>query len=333
MFGFSLYLDQDKEYILKKIYDFKDCDILFTSLHYPSDDSIMAKFYRLLEETHKLNMEICVDVNNRIVDKFPNLLDNDIVFRLDYGFSYDRIARLSKYNRVAINASTVTYEDLEYLKNFGCDFSKISAWYNYYPLPYTGMSGNDVIRKNKIISQFGLKIFAFFQGDKDLRGPLYKTLPSLEEDRKEDPFYSYLKLKRFYGIDNLLVSEGLTHNSKKFIENYENKKIINLEVILDKDFKKLKEIKVRKDINEYLIRNERDYKFIGKIDNSYIKKGDILILNKNSNRYSGEIEIARKNLGFDNTRNIIGKVKNLNILNLIEGGDRIVFNRISKWFI
>ena len=71
---------------------------------------------------------------------------------------------------------------------------------------------------------------------------------------------------------------------------------------------------------------------IEKIDNREIKKGDLVILNKNAKRYSGELEIIRKDIGKDKMRNIIGYIdkSQLGILDLIKGSDKLVINRVKK---
>ena len=264
--------------------------------------------------------------------KYPKLLDLNLIIRLDFGFNNDLIAKLSKNNELAINASTIDYDNLMDLKEKKANFSNISAWHNYYPLSYSGLGSEDFISKNKMLNSFGLDIFAFFQGDKNLRGPMYESLPTLEEDRLKNPYYSYLKLKSEYKIENLILSEGISQKNKKYIEDYEKNKLINLDVFLEDDYKDLKNFEVREDISDFLIRNKRSYKLIEKIDNREIKKGDLVILNKNAKRYSGELEIIRKDIGKDKMRNIIGYIdkSQLGILDLIKGSDKLVINRIKK---
>ena len=101
---------------------------------------------------------------------------------------------------------------------------------------------------------------------------------------------------------------------------------------MEDDYKDLKNFEVREDISDYLIRNKRSYKLIEKIDNREIKKGDLVILNKNAKRYSGELEIIRKDIGKDKMRNIIGYIdkSQLGILDLIKGSDKLVINRVKK---
>ncbi|MDY3006042.1 MupG family TIM beta-alpha barrel fold protein [Anaerococcus porci] len=328
MLGFSLYLNQDENYIEEKINEFKNFDILFTSMHYPVDDRNMKKLIFLKALADSLNIDICLDINGEILKHYPELLRMGLILRLDFGFDKEKIVNLSKNNRIAIIASSVSRETLEAIKELGGNFSNISAWHNYYPLEFSGLGEDDFIEKNKVLEKFGLDLFAFFQGDKDFRGPLYKSLPSLEEDRFKDPYYSYLKLKRFYKINNLVLSEGLSMKNKGYIEAFEKKGIINLDLYLKKGYE-INEFKVRSDISKYIIRNERTYKFINEVSNNYIRKGDFLILNKNSGRYSGELEIARLDLGLSNSRNVIGRVckEHLAILDLIKGDDRIAINR------
>lgn len=328
MLGFSLYLNQDKNYIKKQMEVFKDFDILFTSMHYPVDEANMEKLIFLKDLADSFAMKICLDINGDVLKEYPKLLDMGLTLRLDFGFDNKLMADLSKKNKIAINASTVSRETLEEFKKLGANFSNISAWHNYYPLEYSGLSKDDFIRENKMLKDFGLDVFAFFQGDKDLRGPIYKTLPSLEEDRYADPFYSYLKLKRLYKVKNLILSEGISHKNKAYIKDFEKRGLINLDLSLGDEIN-IREFKVRNDISAYLIRNEREYKLIEEVQNKYIRRGDFLILNKNSGRYSGELEIAKKDLGVDKSRNIIGRVckNHMAIVDLIKGGDRLVINR------
>ncbi|MDU2582697.1 MAG: MupG family TIM beta-alpha barrel fold protein [Anaerococcus hydrogenalis] len=332
MLGFSLYLNEDKDEIIKKLEDFKNYDYLFTSMHYPLDDKNIEKLFWLLDRLKNSKTKVCLDLNGKVLEKYPKLLDLNLIIRLDFGFNNDLIAKLSKNNKLAINASTIDYDNLVELKEKNANFSNISAWHNYYPLSYSGLGSEDFIIKNKMLNSFGLDIFAFFQGDKNFRGPIYESLPTLEEDRFKNPYYSYLKLKRKYKIKNLLLSEGISQKNKKYIEDYEKNKLINLDTFLEDDYKDLKNFEVREDISDFLIRNKRSYKLIEKIDNREIKKGDLVILNKNSNRYSGELEIIRKDIGKDKMRNIIGYVdkSQLGILDLIKGSDKLVINRIKK---
>ena len=66
---------------------------------------------------------------------------------------------------------------------------------------------------------------------------------------------------------------------------------------------------------------------MNKINNEEIKKGDILISNFSAKRYEGELEIALKNIGKDETRSILTKVCNedLELLEYISIFKRFVF--------
>lgn len=57
MLGFSLYLNQNKEEIIKKLEEFKNYDFLFTSMHYPLKDDNMDKLLWLLDMLKKFKNE------------------------------------------------------------------------------------------------------------------------------------------------------------------------------------------------------------------------------------------------------------------------------------
>ena len=82
----------------------------------------------------------------------------------------------------------------------------------------------------------------------------------------------------------------------------------------------------RKEFLEYIEKNV-GIEFLNKINNEEIKKGDILISNFSAKRYEGELEIALKNIGKDETRSILTKVCNedLELLEYISIFKRFVF--------
>lgn len=96
MLGFSLYLNQNKEEIIKKLEEFKNYDFLFTSMHYPLKDENMDKLLWLLDMLKNSKTKVCVDLNGEVLEKFPKLLDLNIIIRLDFGFNNELIAKLSK---------------------------------------------------------------------------------------------------------------------------------------------------------------------------------------------------------------------------------------------
>src|SRR5699024_12672864 len=45
----------------------------------------------------------------------------------------------------------------------------------------------------------------FIPGDEELRGPLYQTLPTIEDHRQQSPFASYMEMKMVGRVDKILI--------------------------------------------------------------------------------------------------------------------------------
>lgn len=328
MLGFSLYFEEDKK-LLVELEKHQGYDIFFTSLHYPSSEEIFKKFLDLFQLAKDLDLDICVDINNKTLEKYPELVDMGLILRLDFGFSIDEIRNLSHKTRLAINGSTVAYESLKNLADNRVDMENIIGWHNYYPLDLSGIGRDFFKEQNNLIREFKMMTAAFVPGNDKLRGPIYKGLPTLEDHRFKNPYVSIVDLKRSYDIDICLTAETVKAEDEIFIKKFFNQGIVSLPVTLDKNFRDLEGLKVRPDISPYIIRNNRIKKDVKPNISQYIHRGDILVCNNLSGRYAGEIEIARKDLGIMEDRNVIGNVDReyLELLNYIKGDDEIVFNR------
>ncbi len=326
MLGFSLYFENDTDFE-EQIEKFKGFDLLFTSLHYPASDETYDRFLTLLDVAKDIN--ICVDINNQTLKDHPDLLDMDLIIRLDFGFSPKEISDLSNKSQIAINASTVNYKFLEDLAKAGANMANMIAIHNYYPLVFSGLSQEYFLRQNELINSFGIRVASFIQGNTKLRGPVFEGLPTLEDDRYINPYLALVKHKRKYKMDEIILAEDVDEYSKNCILKSINDGIISLPIIWEKNYEQISKIKARNDISDYIIRNEREKKDISPSSPREIKRGDLVILNNLSGRYAGEIEIVKRDLGLCQQRNILGRVDEsyLDILDFIEGADIIEFDR------
>ncbi|WP_296140713.1 MupG family TIM beta-alpha barrel fold protein [uncultured Anaerococcus sp.] len=328
MLGFSIYFEKDID-IEKEIEKNKDFDLVFTSLHYPTSDESYRQFLELYNLCKDYSIRVCVDINNETLNNHPELIDMDLILRLDFGFTYEEISKLSHKKSLAINASTVNNDFLSKLKLANTKMDNIIAIHNFYPLEYSGLSEEYFIKQNSLIKSYGLNLGGFIPGNGNLRGPVYKGLPTLENDRYKNPYSTFIKFERKYKLDLILLSEDVKTLDKEYISKFKNEKIVTLPVLFLEDSKYIEKIKVRADISDYLIRNEREKRDVDPQNPTFIKRGDIVMLNNLSGRYRGEIEIIKKDLGVSPERNVIGRVKDdyLEIVDYIKGGDLVEFDR------
>ena len=69
--------------------------------------------------------------------------------RVDYGLSEELIANLSRKMKIALNASTLTEENVNKLKQYNFIPSSVEAWHNFYPRPETGLDTEEFYQRNE----------------------------------------------------------------------------------------------------------------------------------------------------------------------------------------
>lgn len=328
MIGFSLYFDRDFD-LENELSKYEGFDILFTSIHYPEGSETFEKFLDLCEKSLDKDFNICVDLNKDVLSKNPKLLEMDLILRLDYGFNPKEIAELSKNNRISINASTIDRKILEEILAFGANKDNILAIHNYYPLEFSGLGEDYLKRRNDLFKSLGIETIAFVAGNENLRGPIKKSLPTLESQRLKNPYLSFVELRRKYDMDSIIIAEGVDERCLSYIRDFDKDNKLSLKVKMNDEFNHIKGFRQRMDLSEFVLRNEREYRKVEASTSFYAKRGDILILNEKAGRYSGEIEICKRDLGFVADRNLIGKVdkEHIELIDYIKGGDELVFYR------
>ncbi|MGV3465105.1 MAG: DUF871 domain-containing protein [Heyndrickxia sp.] len=349
MLGISVYLSESienqREYILQLCN--KGFRSIFTSLHIPEDNPSLYK-ERLMELGNiakSKGMELIADISPQSMgylgytwDTAQELLKWGLTgLRIDYGVSEETIVSLSKKMKIALNASTLTNKSLKHLKSLGLNVASVEAWHNYYPRPETGLDRIEFREKNQWLKSEGIKTMAFIPGDKKLRGPLYKGLPTLEDHRYQSPFAAFYDLKINEGIDKVLVGDfQLCEESLEQFQKYNEEGYLLLRAkacILDENLlHSLESIQTNRwDSARDCIRSmeSREYGLIGKesldpFNTTEREIGTITIDNVHYGRYKGEVQITKRFLKADEKVNVIGNIipDDLLLLSLIKGGTK-----------
>ncbi len=292
---------------------------LFTSAQIPeTSDDAFEDFATILNCALENNFEIILDVNPATVSEFNF---DGVTLRLDDGFTVEKTAELSCVRKICLNASTVTLNFLNALKNSNADFKNISALHNYYPRIETGLDTYYFENQNKILQDFEIEVGAFvpsFEGKR--RPPLCEGLPTLEDCRNFSTDLSARFLAAI-GTDFVIIGDSLPTDLEIFSisEIMENEVILNAKLFTENPTAgELLNYKFtrRPEISKSVIRAVESRQILKSIgghitpENSAVERvfGDITIDNTNFGRYEGELQIVDDILPADSRVNVVGSV-------------------------
>jgi hypothetical protein len=338
--GYSIYVSTWRENIEALSSVYTEGASVFTSLHVPEENKndFISESIEMIKTIKKIGYKVIVDVSTRTLlnfnvrnlDELINMLELDIV-RIDYGFTDEEINRIKSECLIAINASTISETSLVKLIN---SHKNIIAVHNFYPRADTGLDDEQFRGINKMLCDNGLKVYAFIPGDINLRGPIFEGLPTIESHRRNSPYACYVDMDKNYSVDGIIVGDGILSNfENKLISNYRESGIISVPIVLDQNYKYLNGavFSIREDSPYSLMRlkESREYSSFGEIIMDYNcierKIGSLTIDNYKYARYSGEIQITKRDYGKDERVNVIGNVKDEYrlLLRSIRNGDKI----------
>ncbi|GFR36440.1 DUF871 domain-containing protein [Thermobrachium celere] len=321
---------------------------VFTSLHIPEANykNFMTELRLVLNECKRNNMDVSVDISPNTL-KFLNLDLESLLklkdmginrIRVDFGFTDREIALLSKmYDDliIEINASTITEEFLNNLNKYDANFKNINAFHNYYPRQNTGLSIETFNKKNKILKEHGIGISAFIPSNINKRGPIYEGLPTLEMHRFKKP---HIAAKHLFalGVDNIYFGDFIPSDEelKTVGEVDEDILVLRLETLNNSKLE-------NKILFDYIHQNRLDeaqdvirstvyrdtQQSIEANNNINREYGSVTIDNKYYLRYSGELQICKRNLPKDDRVNVVSKVieEELFLIDYIKEGTRFRF--------
>ena len=316
MFGRAVYLTNYESDQLKS----GSFDYCFTSLHIPEELNVSfgERAAEMLRDFRTHGIKVIADVSPRTLEAMhvrdlAELKEQTgiEIFRLDYGFSEEDVARIERSCRIAVNASTVLSETE--MRSSNATF----AIHNYYPRPETGLDPDFFQKLNERWHAAGIQTAAFIAGDSEKRGPLCKGLPTLEMHRTLPPYVQYLDLKRTYKTDLVLLGDPeISAYEERLITETEQDGVIRIPARLKESHQDLygKVFHNRPDAPKDFIRcmESRMYATPGETvspaDCAERKRGSITMDNERNLRYSGEIQIVRADYPANDAINVIGKV-------------------------
>ena len=179
----------------------------------------------------------------------------------------------------------------------------------------------------------GIELMAFIQGE-DLRGPLFEGLPTLESQRNMKPYVAYMEMKYLYNLDNILVGDlGISSKQIELISAAEKDNIILLPCTINEKYHEYlnRDLTVRDDSPDNLLRIKESRMYASfnreiEPENTVERtRGSITVDNIKYLRYSGELQICKKDYPICEKVNVIGHIDDeyLSLLNIVNRGSRI----------
>lgn len=234
--------------------------------------------------------------------------------RIDYGLEENEICALAQKMPIVLNASTITEASARKIAAAG---NEVYAMHNFYPRPDTGLDADFLLETTQMLHRSGISVLGFIPGDLELRGPIGEGLPTLEEHRGVLPSAAFADLKLRFGLDGIFVGDlGVSEAENLRISDFCADGILRIPATLDTAYDSLynRTFTCRADSPSGIIRfqESREYSCLGdKIAPKNCisrSRGAITIDNESYGRYSGEVQLLRRDYPADGRVNVIGAV-------------------------
>lgn len=338
MLGFSAYLNHElTKDELNRIKNYAKAGFkgVFTSINLPEDDprNLLKNLGELGQVCTDNDLQLTLDISSASMKRlnleldpkgFAALTDLHVdMLRIDDGITNQQIAEVSNNLKIALNASTIVESDIEELKDAGADFDNLEAWHNYYPRTNTGLSVDWFSEKNHWLKQNGFTVMAFIPGDTELRGPVYAGLPTLEDDRFNNPLSSAIKMTQL-DVDKIFLGDPVIKEEtlQQFEEYYRHQIILlHAQLIVNAPRYITEIMHQRADVARDVVRLREGRPWNTVMippKNAVIRKaGTITIDNSIAGRYQGELQLLKCDLPVDKTVNVIGQIvpEDIDLLN------------------
>lgn len=309
---------------------------VFTNLLESQDtkETLMERYGKLNQFAKSLGMEVYFDVTPGVMKRFANH-DGDLSFFVELGATGLRLDESGSAHEDAMmtnnaeglfiefNASS-NNKHMDNVISFGANRSKMVACHNFYPQKYTGLSFDLFIKTSEYMKSLGLPVAAFVSSQ--VEGsfgpwPVNEGLCTIEDHR-----FLPLDLQARHLYATGLVDDVIIANCYPSDEEMQNLSQINPGVLTMRvDFESTispieKEIAltfnhfVRGDMSEYMARSTMSriaysHADIPATNTRDLKRGDIVIVNNEYGRYKGELHIVLKDMENDGRKNVIGRVR------------------------
>lgn len=294
----------------------------------------------LLGYCKELNMTVSADMNDEVFNELGCTLNDLTVLqkmgitrlRIDGGFTSEEVALLSKNQQgiqIEINASMSSSDNqngnalrecrefLETIEREG-NIGQLTACHNFFPLPDTALSLEDIRSINNLFALFGVPVGGFIASQlspKDLHH-LGHGVCTIENHRFLPSHIAMLELFA-NGFNDVLIGDSLadlselTDMARCYKQDY-----IEIPVVFNQFVPQDTKMKIQEQV--LISRVDQPANLIRATDTRGIPvspcycaprgKYTVSVLNNRSAQYEGEVQISLKDLGQSVEHNVIGFV-------------------------
>ena len=309
--------------------------------------TVEGEYRALSDAAHARGMAVTVDVAPSVFSRFGLAADDLSLFqamhvdclRLDEAFTGEQVAALTHNGAglsVELNASVNDGLLPAVLAN-DPDRRRLQACHNFYPQPYCGLDLGFFEQVSQPFRDAHVPLAAFVGcTDHGAFGPwpLHEGLPTLECHRDLPLDLQVRHLHATGLVDDVLVSDCYpTDRELATVAALDPARVTLRPVLSEEDTDLELEIlsgfphQVRGDLSPYLFRSTMSrVAYAGRAfpahDTRPLVEGDVVIVNENSARYAGELQIVRRAMPNDGTRNVVGH---------LGAGERLLLPCLTSW--
>lgn len=302
---------------------------VFSSLQLPESnkEDLLRDFPKMAQIAHRYGMLVDADISERTANLFGLDLHDFAAFkqmgvdiaRMDYGYSDEALVKASFNEQgiiIELNAVTATEEWLQKLCDMGINKEQIHFCHNYYPMRYTGMRVEEVIKANEVIHKYGFRVGGFVPSQTHHRIGCSIGLPTLERHREMGIFTAVQEMF-LYGMDDVFFGDDYAsyEEMKTLVEADESVVTFRMRPFVEGKLTEWLMGRVLRQTQfglDDLVRSRYDVcSYPGDPGDPLSCRrypGDVTVCKTGLLRYSGEIELVRRPLPKDDLIGLIGRI-------------------------
>ncbi|WP_300367092.1 DUF871 domain-containing protein [Brachyspira sp.] len=335
--GISIYpfhskMEDNKSYIdLASKYGFTRCFMCLLSVDRAKDE-IINEFSTIINYAKDKGIKTTLDISPSVF-KYLDIDYKNLDFfyklgawgiRLDLGFSGNEES-LMTYNEYDLKIELNMSNDTNYLDNimkYYPNTDNLIGCYNFYPHIYTGLNIELFKNSMKRFKKYSISTSAFVNAKEADFGPwpVSDGICTLENHRNMPIDIQAMELFAL-GVDCVFIANCYAdENTFKTLYNLDKRLITFKAELVNSIPKEERSIVLdmihqnRLDASEYVIRSSdtrakykgHNFKIFNAVTN--IKRGDILIDSSEYGSYTGEMQIALKDIKNTGRTNVVGKI-------------------------